>query len=452
MEKICVPSRIIDARFPNQGLGDLAKAGLTDLVLDVVESAHSDEVEAFGREMRRWHKEHPGKTTLRSNYFLLHPEALAPALDSFLEKCRAKGIRFPMAWGYTLDWPTGKRAETEDLRDHIAHLWEECIRIAAKTRCKTIVLPPQAVGIGGMDPWAANRELYLSVAGCAKEHGIMILLENQCRELNGHIMRGLCSDEAGAARWVDELNETAGEERFGFSLDIGAANLCGQNLYDMAGTLGHRLKAVLIRENDGQRRASLLPFTAAYSGSSQLDWLGLVRGLRKIRFDGALLLALSDTAGALSPLLRPELLNLSKAVLDYIAWQVGMEALLEKHPSRVLFGAGNMCRAYMKCYGEKYPPLFTCDNNPKTWGTKFCGLEVKSPEKLRELSPDCAVFICNIYYREIEQQLRDMGLPNPVEYFNDEYMPSYHFERLEEIDERGDNDACTGSANAERRP
>ena len=36
-----------------------------------------------------------------------------------------------------------------------------------------------------------------------------------------------------------------------------------------------------------------------------------------------------------------------------------------------------MCRNYMKCYGEKYPPKFTCDNNPKLWGTNFCGLEVK---------------------------------------------------------------------------
>ena len=30
---------------------------------------------------------------------------------------------------------------------------------------------------------------------------------------------------------------------------------------------------------------------------------------------------------------------------------------------------------------------------------------------------------CNIYYEEIAEQLRGMGLENPVEYFNDEYLP-----------------------------
>ncbi len=89
-----------------------------------------------------------------------------------------------------------------------------------------------------------------------------------------------------------------------------------------------------------------------------------------------------------------------------------------------------MCRNYMKCYGSEYPPLFTCDNNPKLWGTTFEGLEVKSPEELKHLPPDCGIFICNIYYREIEAQLRGMGLQN-IEYFNDEYMPSFYFDRLE---------------------
>ena len=48
---------------------------------------------------------------------------------------------------------------------------------------------------------------------------------------------------------------------------------------------------------------------------------------------------------------------------------------------------------------------------------------VKDPEELRGLPKDCAIFICNIYYEEIAEQLRGMGLENPVEYFNDEYLP-----------------------------
>ena len=129
--------------------------------------------------------------------------------------------------------------------------------------------------------------------------------------------------------------------------------------------------------------------------------------------------------------MRPQLLTLAKAVAEYIRWQVEIETQLGKYPSIVLFGAGNMCRNYMKCYGEKYPPLFTCDNNPKLWGTSFCGLEVRPPEALKELPDGCGVLICNIYYREIEKQLRELDVKN-IGFFNDEYMPSFHFDRLKE--------------------
>ena len=57
----------------------------------------------------------------------------------------------------------------------------------------------------------------------------------------------------------------------------------------------------------------------------------------------------------------------------------------------------------------------------------ICGLEIKSPECLKDLAEDCVIFICNIYYREIQQQLRDMGIKNQIEFFNDEYMPSFQF-------------------------
>lgn len=89
-----------------------------------------------------------------------------------------------------------------------------------------------------------------------------------------------------------------------------------------------------------------------------------------------------------------------------------------------------MCRNYMKCYGEKYPPLFICDNNVGLWGTSFEGLEVRNPEELKSLPTDCTVVICNVYYREIEAQLKELGVKS-IGYFNDEYMPSFYFDRLE---------------------
>ena len=118
-----------------------------------------------------------------------------------------------------------------------------------------------------------------------------------------------------------------------------------------------------------------------------------------------------------------------REILDYFALQIHIERELKRYDRVALFGAGNMCRNYMKCYGEKYPPLFTCDNNPKLWGTEFEGLKVKPPESLKHLPDNCGVIICNIFYREIEAQLRSMGIRH-IGYFNDEYMPSFYFDRL----------------------
>ena len=176
----------------------------------------------------------------------------------------------------------------------------------------------------------------------------------------------------------------------------------------------------------------MLPFTCVGESGVRTDWMGLIRGLRDIGFDGELTVEFSGTTAAFSPLLRPTLFQMAREVGEFFRWQVRMEQNLKKYRSIVLFGAGNMCRNYMKCYGEKYPPLFTCDNNPELWDKEFEGLIVKNPEELKKLPENCGVYICNVYYQEIELQLREMGIVN-IEYFNDEYMPTFYFDRLKRI-------------------
>lgn len=261
--------------------------------------------------------------------------------------------------------------------------------------------------------------------------GCSVLLQNQCEELNGHYVRGKYADAVEAAREIDTLNQNMDKKTYGFCLDVGVCNLCGQNMYEYIVALGNRIKAVLIRENDGNRESAMLPFFYAPQGRSQTDWLNLFRGLRKIDFDGVLILDYKSSTSAFSKHLRPLLDELACGIGEYFKWQLEQEKVLRKYKQRVLFGAGNMCRNYMKCYGEEFPPLFTCDNNKKLWGTSFEGLEVKNPEELRKIPQDCVIFICNVYYKEIEEQLREMGIQNKIEYFSDEYMPSFYVDRLD---------------------
>lgn len=446
MELLCSTSGIVSPQFPGQGLKDIVQAGFSAIPIVVIDYAYAEEAV---EDQKTWIKRQRKvkQKTLYRGWFMDHPEKLEAALRPFWERGKTLGLQMPLAVGPDLGVPSGRDEEKEDLREPVAKLAEECIRVAASFGSRYFLAPPLGIGIGDEDVWTANRAYYLRLAKCAQQHDVILLLENRCRIISGHFVRGIFSDEGEAAAFIDELNAAAGEERVGFCMDVGACNLCGQNLHDFVLGLGQRLKAVILSDNDGSRNASLLPFSAAYYWQSQTDWLNLIRGLRAVQFDGVLVLRFGDTANSFSTILRPQLMALAKATGDYIRWQVELEALLRKYPSRVLFGAGNMCRAYMKCYGEEFPPLFTCDNNKERWGETFCGLTVEPPDRLRDLPPDAAIFICNSYYREIKEQLRGMGLSNPIEYFNDEYMPSFHFDRLEEQEAK---DAKNRRADAKR--
>ncbi|MCI8466433.1 MAG: sugar phosphate isomerase/epimerase [Lachnospiraceae bacterium] len=422
MDMINTPGGILDTDRPGQGIQDLVGAGVDDVLLDLSGFCSAWELETLGEEPLQKARKEGGKVLVSEHPSELYFRA-KPLLEQYEKaRLRTRTVRAP----YLL-----RNTKRQDLNGLLFDLAKESLKVCKKAGASDLIVSPLFGRGGKEEEWKRNREYYLKLARVAGEHGITILLENQCRDVNGHQIRGICSEAEEAAWWVDRLNEAAGEKRFGFCMDTGVCNLCGQNMREFVLSMGSRIKAVILRDCNGREEVSALPFTCfGTGGRPQTDWLGLIRGLREIQFEGQLILDFADTAAAFSPLLRPKLLGLAKATLEYFRWQVRMEQFLKEHPSMVLFGAGNMCRNYMKCYGEMYPPLFTCDNNQKLWGTKFCGLEVKPPESLKCLPKDCAIFICNIYYREIERQIRGMGIENEIAFFNDEYMPSFYVDRL----------------------
>ena len=420
MNLLCGLSGIAGIKNPKKGLCNIFEAGYENILLDLSLCCTSGELEWIGKE--NIDTEKSGRLEVFEN-----PEKMNEAMMPLLEQCKVQRIHTPAAYAPYLQRDT----KHTDLNELLFHLAKESIKLCGQAGCKNLIIRPLFAGIPSADIWERNKAYYLELAELAKEQDVCILLENQCKDFNGHLVRGICALPEEAVDWVDKLNEAAGEERFGFCMDVGVCNLCGQNMYDFIIGLGNRLKAVILRDCNGTRESAMLPFTSVYRGASQTDWMSLIRGLREIGFDGELIMDMRDTAAAFSHLLRPEILRLSKKVADFLKWQIEMETTLKKYPSRVLFGAGNMCRNYMKCYGEKYPPLYTCDNDKNVWGTDFCGLTVKAPQSLKELPEDCAIFICNIYYKEIREQILEMGVKNPIEYFNDEYMPSFYLDRLE---------------------
>lgn len=443
MKKVCaMTSSIFCFDKPEPSIRQLRAAGIGGVMFDyaVFCSAHGllnlrermREAERTGEEKPKWK---PKK--VREYYQRV---AAAFAAQDFLPSL----ARLPFT---NVQMRLEESSQYAELNELTLKVNQDCIRAAEVLGCTHIIVQPLFAGVERGREWEVNREFYLALADVCERADTKLLLTNLCRNQNGRLVRGICSDGTEAAAWIDALNreaalrsgkadDAAGMERFGFCLDVGTCNLCGQNMQCMAAALGNRIQAVILTENDGQKQNRLLPFTNASGRMSTMDWLGVIRGLREISYDGYLILETVDTTVSFSPLLQPYLYPLYGAVLNYFEMQIHMERDLKKYEHIVLFGAGNMCRNYIKCYGEKYPPLFTCDNNPKLWGTKFEGLAVKDPEALKDLPENSGVIICNIFYREIEEQLRSMGISN-ICYFNDEYMPSFYFDRLrrEEPDE-----------------
>jgi sugar phosphate isomerase/epimerase len=403
MKIICNLSGITDYNRPVQGISDIKKSGFEEVFIDL-------------------------------RY--IYKEGMEENLNDFIDACSLiiNKCKEAKAHIYAVRSPYFPEDNKETALCAVQQkLVEETIKICNEAGCKNVIVPPISSQLNSNDTWEVNLEYYSKLAKIAGENNVTILLENQYRNFNGHKIRGMFSNEKETCQWIDRLNEIAGEERFGVCMNTGTFNICGQDMQNYAHFLGNRVKAVILRDSYANHDVSMVPFTAVIQGQSQTDWLSLIRGLREIGFDGGLILDVADTASAFSPILRPQLLYLAKAVAEYFSWQINIENQLKKYKAIVLFGAGNMCRNYMKCYGEKYPPIFTCDNNPKLWGSDFYGLEVKSPEALKEIPSDWGIFICNIYYREIEQQLKDMGIKNNIDFFNDEYMPSFYFDRLERM-------------------
>lgn len=406
MKLICAPNGLVDIRYPRQGMLDITGAGFTESVLDFSMCVPPNVLEKSNGQAAAETFEKSAERLIQA--FKEHNLNVSVALAPFL-------------------LPETKR---QDLNALIEQLAVCCIKLCGKYSCGKLIVRPLFAGIAKEEWWQVNRAYYMRLAQTAAEQEVEILLENQTRAVNGHCVRGICSDEVIAAQWIDTLNEETNSKCFGFCMNVSSYNLCGQNMQEAARILGDRIHAVIISEGNGNLASSMLPFTSVYGRSAQTDWRLLIRGLREIAYDGFMIFQFEDTAAAFPPVLRPHLVKLVKPVADFFQMELEVESLLKKYPTRVLFGAGDLFRFYMSSYGKKYPPLYTCDNNLALWGKEVCGISVKSPEELRKLPKDCPVFICNLYYRDIRCQLEKMNIENPIEFIDGDYLPTFYCENL----------------------
>lgn len=409
MNVLTTTRTVTRAERPSQGIDDIIKAGFEDFIID-----GTMYLEPY--VLMRWNK----LLTLEKEQWILDDIAS-------MKKAIAERNNIPRA--VLLPY-----ASTEMLRsDYVDVLTKYCkllIHEFEEVGIRTFIARPITVNIESDKLYDVNQEYYCALLEECRFEDSRILLVNVCRNVGGHLIRGMFTDPEQATTWIDMLNDKAGKNRFGFCADIGAYSLAAVNMQDTLKEVGENIEMVLIRDNDGINDLSLMPFFGQRGGNYSTDLLGLIRGLREIEFDGDLVIDASTSIRLCPAMLWPQYMRFERDMVDYIKWQIELETSLYKYENIVLFGAGNMCRAFMMAYGDRVHPLFTCDNNSMSWGTMFEGLEVKSPEVLRELSENTGVYICNMYYTQIEAQLKEMGVKN-IEFFNDEYLPTYHEQRID---------------------
>lgn len=165
----------------------------------------------------------------------------------------------------------------------------KCIEISGAVGCPRLIVHPRFMGninelLTKEEEWNLNIEFYTALIPHLKAHGVMCCLENMWAQdpVTKAIYSACCSDIDEACKYIDTLNEIAGEKLFGFCLDIGHLKLVGVEIYGAIVKLGDRLVALHIHDNDGLHDSHVMPYNGI------IAWHRFVLGLREIGYKGDL--------------------------------------------------------------------------------------------------------------------------------------------------------------------
>jgi len=205
----------------------------------------------------------------------------------------------------------------EELNDYLIMSVEKSCAVCKYLGCENIVVHPFSHPDKDTE-WEINIDMYKKMIPFAKKYGVKLCLENMFRSFNGHLFEGACSTSDDTIRFIDTLNEEAGEELFGYCFDIGHANILGRDLFKYIKDLGNnRLLVTHIHDNPGTMDTHLIPYTQTRSGSCYTDWESMIKGLRDIGYTGTISFETFMGVDAFPKEVRPEVLKLISAIGRY---------------------------------------------------------------------------------------------------------------------------------------
>lgn len=178
----------------------------------------------------------------------------------------------------------------DKINEYLIMSIEKNIAICNYLECPMIVVHSHRSNESEDKDFEISMELYKKLIPAAKKYGIKICLENGFRVWeNRGLDGGQCSSAEEALRYINALNDFAGEDIFGFCLDTGHANVLKKDIKAYIKKLGKYLYCLHIHDNYEMFDAHLIPYTQLCPGFGRsVDWNDFIEGLREINYRGAL--------------------------------------------------------------------------------------------------------------------------------------------------------------------
>ncbi|MBO4367424.1 MAG: sugar phosphate isomerase/epimerase [Clostridia bacterium] len=250
----------------------------------------------------------PGKNIhkgiIEGEFTLPEEEFLEKVIRPIRDAGKKYGIGFGQAHAPYSSWTPF----SEEMNAFLLRSFEMCLAACRYLDCPYLVIHPACMHYEHrLDPafeWELNMSRYSSLIPAAKKTGVRILLENMFSSCNGKLIETACADMHDACRYIDELNEKAGEELFGFCYDSGHAAVLGKDQGIAIHTLGKRLLALHLHDNDGAHDSHRFPFFGV------IDWDMVLRSLKEIGYTGTVNFETAGEMRAYGPAYAPALLKL----------------------------------------------------------------------------------------------------------------------------------------------